>query len=755
MKSHPWPTKRYEIISRICALLVAGIGMTALVGWFTHSAVLRSIGVGYIPMAPNTALLFMLLGLLLATFVNTSKRSTTLVRVGVVVTIVLVVARLTEYVTGIDLKVDHWFFRFPAVALGLAPVGKMALFTAVAFLLLGLSFLFLTLPSRQWASNVTKGLALVVAFTGLTFALGYLYGAPLMYDGSAIPMALNTAVCFFIFGTGLMVRAAITDIVERRQTQEALRLAHEELEARVKERTSELSAQQQFLRAVVDTSPNPIFVKDWEGRFTLVNKALENAYGRAAENIIGLTEADLDGRHEEIETFVQTDKEVIESLTPKFIPEERLTNLKTGETRSFQTIKVPLKMPGSETVQVLGVATDITDRKRAEQTLQETEEQLRHSQKLEAVGRLAGGIAHDFNNMLTIILGYSELLLHRKDLNEAWREKIQEIRNAGDRAASLTRQLLAFSRKQVLQPVVFDPNSLIEGLGKMLERLIGDDIQILTLLSPDLKRIHADPGQIEQVVINLVVNARDAMPQGGKIKIETANVELDQAYADTHVAAKPGQYVMLAVSDNGSGMDAETKKLIFEPFFTTKALGKGTGLGLSTVYGIVKQSGGNIWVYSEIGRGTAFKIYLPRVEAEAELQMQTPQAMALPVGTETILVVEDEHKVRALTCENLRVCGYQVLEAANGQEALDICAQHEGPIDLLLTDVVMPLMSGGELAVLVGKERHGLPVLYISGFTDDAIVHHGVLEPGTAFLEKPFTLSTLARKVRAGLDKTA
>jgi CheY-like chemotaxis protein len=273
------------------------------------------------------------------------------------------------------------------------------------------------------------------------------------------------------------------------------------------------------------------------------------------------------------------------------------------------------------------------------------------------------------------------------------------------------------------------------------------------VLRPEIRKINADPGQIEQVLVNLAVNARDAMPQGGKITIETANVELDNLYATAHISAQPGHYVMLSVSDTGSGMDQETQKQIFEPFFTTKETGKGTGLGLSTVYGIVKQSGGNIWVYSEVGKGTAFKIYFPQAEGDAETQSEVAQAALLPLGTETILVAEDENMVRALTSENLRLCGYQVLEAVSGEDALRLSREHDGEIDLLLTDVVMPRMSGRELAQRVTAERPGLPVLYVSGFTDDAIVHHGVLETGTEFLEKPFTLNALAQKVRHVLDQ--
>jgi len=393
----------------------------------------------------------------------------------------------------------------------------------------------------------------------------------------------------------------------------------------------------------------------------------------------------------------------------------------------------------------------IAERQKAEESLRASEEQLRQSQKLEAVGQLAGGVAHDFNNLLTVIMGYSDLLLRSSKHDDSMRSKTEEIKKAAVRAAALTRQLLAFSRKQVLQPKVLELNSLVTEVSKMLRRLIGEDIEFIMLLRPEAGRISADPGQIEQVLMNLVVNARDAIPQGGKIIIETGNVELHRDSADLHREVEPGDYVLLTVSDSGRGMDEGTRKRIFEPFFTTKEVGKGTGLGLSTVYGIVKQSGGNIFVYSEVGRGTTFKIYFPRVKEEAASQ-PTAQRAQLPRGSETILLVEDEAMVRKLARTILEENGYEVLEAANGNEAI-IREQHAGEIHLMVTDVVMPLMSGRELAERVRERRHGIKVLYMSGYTDDAIVHHGVLEAGTHFLEKPFTPDALAWKVREVLDK--
>ncbi len=401
-----------------------------------------------------------------------------------------------------------------------------------------------------------------------------------------------------------------------------------------------------------------------------------------------------------------------------------------------------------------GVTIDITERKRVEEALQASEDQLRQSQKLEAVGHLAGGVAHDFNNLLTVITGYSDLTLLRLDKDEPNRANVEEIKKAGQRAASLTRQLLAFSRKQVLQPRILKLNSIVSDVEKMLRRLIGEDIDLLTLLEPSLGQINADPGQIEQVILNLAVNARDAMPQGGKLTIETSNVDLDNEYARKHAAIRPGKYVMLALSDTGTGMDAETQARMFEPFFTTKVQGKGTGLGLSTVYGIVKQSEGNIWVYSELGKGTTFKVYLPRVDDLARIETAPESGAAAPQGRETVLLTEDEEPVRRLTRRILELNGYQVLEAANGDEALSIYKEHTGQIDLIVTDVVMPKMSGLELAQSVKILRPNIKVLYLSGYTDDAIVRHGILDQKMAFLQKPFTPDALLRKVREVLDAT-
>jgi two-component system, cell cycle sensor histidine kinase and response regulator CckA len=380
------------------------------------------------------------------------------------------------------------------------------------------------------------------------------------------------------------------------------------------------------------------------------------------------------------------------------------------------------------------------------------EEQLQQSQKMEAVGRLAGGVAHDFNNLLTIITGYSQLILDRLPADDSMRAQVSQIKEAGDRAASLTRQLLAFSRKQVLEPRVLDLNDVVSGIYKMLRRLIGEDIDLVTILFPGLPRVKADPGQIEQVIMNLAVNARDAMPQGGKLTIETSSVDLGEDSSNNRLLITPGPYAMLAVSDTGVGMSLEVKSRVFEPFFTTKEQGKGTGLGLAMVYGIVKQSGGYIWVYSEQGKGTTFKIYLPQAGEPGGKTKRTDECVRPAGGSEVILVVEDNLSVRTLVRSVLAACGYTLLEASDSEDALKVIESHNGPIHLLLTDVVMPRMSGPDLAARLLPRHPETKVLYMSGYTDNAVVRHGILDAGTYFLQKPFIPETLTQKIREALD---
>jgi two-component system, cell cycle sensor histidine kinase and response regulator CckA len=396
-------------------------------------------------------------------------------------------------------------------------------------------------------------------------------------------------------------------------------------------------------------------------------------------------------------------------------------------------------------VRVVGTVQDVTDRRQLER-------QLAQSQKMEAVGRLAGGVAHDFNNLLSVILGYGELLARKIDASDL-RGKAGEIVKAAERAAALTRQLLAFSRRQVMVAESLDLTQVVAGISSMLQRLIGEDVELQTVLHPGAGHVRADRSQIEQVIVNLAVNARDAMPRGGKLVIEVQDMELGRPYVRDQLTVPAAAYVTLSVSDSGVGMDAETRGHVFEPFFTTKAEGGGTGLGLATVYGIVKQSGGYVWVDSEPGRGTSFRIYLPRVRPEFQPTVAEGWVPGeAPRGSERILVVEDEEALRKLTCEVLRSLGYEVIEASNGRDALDNAQREGGRIDLLLTDVVMPGLNGRELAEKLGADHGSLKVLYMSGYTDDVVLRQGVLTEGTAFIQKPFAPDVLARRVRAVLD---
>jgi len=495
---------------------------------------------------------------------------------------------------------------------------------------------------------------------------------------------------------------------------------------------------------LVENAHDVIYTHDLEGHFTSLN--------RAGEQITGYTRAEA-AQMSVLQIVSPAYQDQIRGMIARQFADEAKTPcsleiLAKDGRKVMLEVSPRLVLKDGQAVGVQGIARDVTQRRHLE-------EQLAHAQRMEAIGHLAGGVAHDFNNLLTVVTGYSELVLRRLSAESPVRQEIEQIKKAGERATTLTRQLLAFSRKQMLQPRVLDLNAVLSDVEHLLRRLIGENIQLTMVLGPDLKRVKADPGQMEQIIMNLAVNARDAMPQGGMLTVGTANVVLDDDYANQHVDVKPGQYVMLAVSDTGIGMDDHTRSHIFEPFFTTKVKGKGTGMGLSTVYGIVKQSGGYVWVYSEPNQGSTFKIYLPRIDDPIETQDAANLAEELSAGVETVLLVEDEEAVRSLVCKVLRASGYTVLESLNPADALRIAREHPDPIHLLLTDVVMPQMSGREVANQVIVLRPSTKVLFISGYTDDAIVHHGVLDPKTAFLHKPFSPDALARKVREVLDNSS
>ncbi len=505
---------------------------------------------------------------------------------------------------------------------------------------------------------------------------------------------------------------------------------------------SRLGESEERYRQLVEMSPEAIFV-ECQGRFVFSNSANARLLGASsASDLIGkpLAEFVHPGYREIIErTMVQ----VTEQQNAVLRSQGKFVRL-NGQEVDVEIVASQLQV--QEEVGVQMIMRDITERKRLE-------EQLRSAQKMEAVGRLAGGIAHDFNNLLMVIRGYCEMILDRVPPGGSLRGNAEQIERAADRAASLTRQLLAFGRKQVLAPQVIDLNHVVENVGKMLWRVIGEHIELVTVLNRGLWSVKADPGQIEQVIVNLALNARDAMPQGGKLIIETRNADLDEDFVRQHPGAASGRFALLAVTDTGVGMDADTQTRIFEPFFTTKGQGKGTGLGLATAYGIVKQSGGSIWVYSEPGRGTTFNIYLPWTPERAQGAQPAADAGKLPCGSETVLLVEDSGALRKLAREFLEQGGYTVLEAGEGAGAMDVAQQHAGPIHLLLTDVVMPGMSGQQLATQLKRDRRETKVLYMSGYPEDAISYHGVLEPGVVLLQKPFTRKALADKVREVLGE--
>jgi PAS domain S-box-containing protein len=537
------------------------------------------------------------------------------------------------------------------------------------------------------------------------------------------------------------MRAGANDWVTKGQLKRLLPAIERELreaKGRAAQRATEAS-----YTTLVQHAPIGIYRSSPDGRFLAVNAALVRMLGyESAADVLGLDLA----RHVYADPGERDRLLTRDSYTDHDYDEVEATwKRKDGRLLTLQ-LNVRVARNGVGRVEYYETfVRDLTDQRRLQQ-------QLVQSQKMEAVGRLAGGIAHDFNNLLTVITSYSDLLLEDLAPTDPKREDVEQVRHAADGAAALTRQLLAFSRQQVLAPRVVNLSAVVQGVEKMLHRVIGEDVDLVTALDPNVGAVKADVGQLEQVLMNLAVNARDAMPTGGKLTLETANVEHEADYAREQEASPVRRFVMLAVSDTGIGMDEATKARIFEPFFTTKEPGKGTGLGLATVYGIVQQSGGFIWVYSEVGRGTTFKIYLPEVDAPVS-SMGDAAATELPRGTETVLVAEDAEAVRAVTRQVLERQGYTVLEAPHGDAALALAAAHDGPIHLLLTDVVMPGLSGRQLADQLTKLRPDTRVLYTSGYTDDAVVRHGVLEAGIAYLQKPFTSGGLARKVREALDR--
>jgi signal transduction histidine kinase/CheY-like chemotaxis protein len=811
----PDPDPKLRRVALVGAATAAGLGALAILGWLTPARILSSFGPAFIPMAPSTALGFLVLGGATACHAAARSRAFATGSAAAAALAVSGVAavQLAQYLSGSPSTADVLLVPHPA-RFGTVFAGRMSPLTAIAFLLGGAALLG-TLGGRRRPvlGDLGGWLASLLALLSVVVILGYSYGTPLLYGGTVVPMALTTALGFAALSAGLIAGAGRGRFPLRP--------------------LSGPSARARLLRAFLPIAPAVVVADGLFFRFVPVaNPALHavllalllallvavgvgraaHIVGRALDRVEEERRARTRAEHEMREkarvltesqrvarlgsyrtdlvqgtwtssamldelfgigdpgfrrdvagwlSIVHPDEreemaayfaEEVVGKQRAFDREYRIRRLSDGEERWVHGLGELIADEEGRLLEMIGTIQDITERKAAEAEKAHVEGMLRQSQRLEAIGRLAGGVAHDFNNLLGVITGYGELMRRQIPEDHPARPRLEEVLKAAERAAGLTRQLLAFSRQQLMQPRVLDLNARLRNLGTMLERIVGEDVEIEVRADPNLGAVKADPTQIDQVVMNLVVNARDAMPTGGHLTIEMANADFDEAYAGSHPPAQAGHFVMIAVSDDGLGMDAETQKHVFEPFFTTKEPGEGSGLGLATVYGIVKQSGGYVWVYSEPGRGTTFKIYLPRVEEQAEAEDAAPVTAATAGGQETVLLVEDNEALREAVREALQERGYAVLVAGDGEAAVETAAAHAGPIHLLLSDVVMPRLGGPELAARVVGLRPGIRVLYMSGYSNGAVSHHGVLGPDVSLLEKPFTGERLARAVRAALD---
>ncbi len=787
----PEPRTAYHLTAVVAGVSVVALAGLVLLGWALDVGLLKSVLPDTATMKPNAAVGILLAGLALVAAATEGRAGSLGLRASAAACLAIGLATLLQDLTGIDLGIDQLLFAESPGTVEVGAPGRMATTSALGLVGIGAGLLLQDGGRHQ---RLAQGFVIGTAVLSLVALIGYLYGVEPLYGlASYSHMALHTSVALLVLSAGILaarpnvgLMAVITSDspggqMARRLIPAAIalpivlgllrllgqRAGHygtefglsvmtlgmvviltglivwstatvNRLHAGRRRAEGALAQAEARYEILFDNATDIIYSHDLEGRFTTVNNTAERLLGYGPHELIGRNIADLVAPES---LALAREKISAKVLGVAEATVYELEVLCKDGSRLPVEVSTRLIMGDGRAVGVEGIARDIRERRRLE-------DQLRHSQKMEAVGRLAGGVAHDFNNLLTAILGYCKLLSTEIASDEPIREDVLEIESAARRAAALTGQLLAFSRQQVLQPQVLDLNATVSDIERMLRRLIGEDVQLVTRLSADLGRVRVDPSQIEQIVVNLAVNARDAMPRGGKLVIETANVDLDRAYAARHVGMRAGPHVMVALSDTGHGMDRETQARIFEPFFTTKPVGKGTGLGLSTVYGIVKQSGGSIWAYSEPGLGTTFKVYFPRTADEDVPAEPLERAAAVPRGTETVLLVEDEEAVRTLACRVLEEAGYAVLPAATPEQALAIEASHPGTIHAVVTDVVLPGIGGRQLVERLAVRRNRLATLFISGYTDDAIVHHGVLDAGTPFLQKPFTPDALVRKLR-------
>jgi len=701
------------------AAVAVALGSLALLGWYLDSNVLKSVLTGRVAMNPTTAVGLILAGIALL-ILHRSQQGGRISLVGSLCSAAVLLIgslKLIEYFVDWHSGIDRILFAERLDTQGGPMPNRMAPNTALTFVLVGLALGSMSIGA-MFRRSLFKHLALPPLTISMLAVTGYAYGMRPFYGvASHIPMALNTSVAFLALSVGILLsypERGLTAVFTRSDLGGAM------------------------ARRLFPVTVGTLLALGW----------LRTHMGR-----MGLYDAEVGVQ---VSVFVS-------SIIVGFVIWTTAHSLSRADTERLHATEL-LKVAHDDlerrveerTVELTqanrALEREMVDRQRTEEALRKSEGQFRQSQKMEAIGRLAGGVAHDFNNMLTAILGHCQLMRMRFPGESPALKDAEEIEKAGQRAAGLTRQLLAFSRQQVLQPKVLNLNDLVNDMDRMLRRLIGADIDLLTVPDMSIGTIKADPGQVEQVLMNLVVNSRDAMPNGGKITIETSEVDLDEIYARSHPGLRPGRYVLLAVSDTGCGMDAETRAHVFEPFYTTKGAGKGTGLGLSTVYGIVKQSDGYVDVYSELGQGASFKVYFPRANAAVEKARTGWPVGGAPRGTETVLLVEDEDLVRAVVRKSLELYGYHVVTAQDGREALDTLEAGTQRFDLIITDVMLPRMRGPELAERASQLGRDLRVLFISGYTDKTIVHRGLLTAGAAYLQKPFTPDTLARKVREVLD---